>query len=689
MSPLPQPLRSFAGLTGDATYLWPRWLVLRAIGLVYVVVFAGLIHEAPALVGPAGLAPLSGFFAQLHQALPQPVAAFLYAPSLYWLGSGATAIALVSWSGLLAALALVFNLWPRLALGICWVALLSFVTTWQVFSASQVDQLMLEVALLAIPFAPGGLRPGLGALAAPRPLTLFLLRWLLFRIMLENGLIKLLVGDPRWFNLTALDALYETAPFPTFLGFIDHQLPHAWHVVELGLTFIAELVAPLLAVFAGRRGRWFAFAVWTIFQAGIHLTNNFGWLNTASLALGLLLLDDQMLTAAAAKLRLRAVAARCTALAATSAVAPLTGWRRPALACALWTHCAISTFVGVHVLVNASSDTPAPLPAPFRQIAQFHSANAYTLFGALLPARTIVEFEGTADGGTTWHPYRYRFQPTREDQISPFFAPWYARFEATLQSLGNSPDSAPVFRGIAAHLLARTPSVVALFAADPFPDRPARIIRTRTYRYTFTDWKTYRATGRFWTKTYESDYLPLTYLDASGRPVEAQSAFDELRALATHGHRDSQAQLGQAYAYGEGVARDPAAAVTWFQLAAAQGDAASQFFLGLSYAKGTGIAQNHAEAARHYRDAALQGNVPAQTNLGFAYARGEGVARDDIEALAWFSLAARSGRPEATRVRDSFAARASIEVAIAARTRTEALAADVARRAASPPALRP
>jgi len=160
--------------------------------------------------------------------------------------------------GLLAAVALVLNLWSRMALFICWLTLLSFARVWLVFSEPQVDWLMLEVALLSIPFAPAGFRPGLGARSPPATITLFMMRWLLFRVMFGPGLAKLIGGDPHWLNFTAMDVLYETAPCPTILGYLDHQLPHAWHVVEWGLTFVAEIAAPLLAVFGGRRGRWIA-----------------------------------------------------------------------------------------------------------------------------------------------------------------------------------------------------------------------------------------------------------------------------------------------------------------------------------------------------------------------------------------------------------------------------------------------
>ena len=53
----------------------------------------------------------------------------------------------------------------------------------------------------------------------------WLLRWLLFRLMFESGCVKLLSSDPSWWNLTALRVHYETQPLPTWIGWHAHQLP--------------------------------------------------------------------------------------------------------------------------------------------------------------------------------------------------------------------------------------------------------------------------------------------------------------------------------------------------------------------------------------------------------------------------------------------------------------------------------
>lgn len=636
-------------MTGDATYLWPRWLVLRALGLVFVLAFAGILEQAQVLVGPHGLLPLGNLLADLRPQYAHGWELFLRAPTVFWLGTGAGLIALVAWVGLLSAIALVLNLWPRMTLFVCWLCLLSFVSAWGLWSGSQVDQLLLETSLICLAWAPAGYRPGLGAASPPRPIAVFMVRWLLFRIMLENGIVKVISGDPRWRDWTAMDYLYETSPFPTMLGYLDHQLPHAYHLFEVALTYAAEFPAPLLAVFAGRRGRWWAFAIWTMFQAGIQATNNFGWLNTAAIGLGLVLLDDQMLAAAAGKLRLRRLGEWLAAKAVLRPFSPLPRWRLAALHTALWTHFSLTLVVFGLLCGRAVEGFPRILGRPFQTFfAGWHSANAYTLFGGLLPARYGIEFEGSNDGGVTWRPYEYRYQPQRTDRMGPFIAPWYARFEATLQIEATKSTPSPLYPIVATHLLQRDPAVMALFRRDPFPDRPPAIIRMPAYQLTFTNLATLRATGNYWHKELVGEYRPMMYLDSSGRVETVDSPLDALRLMAEQGNAAAQDNLGDRYLSGEGVTKDSAAAVRW------------------------------------YRAAAEQGRADAQTRLGLLYAQGEGVPRDEVEALAWFILAARGGDEDAVRNQRVAESHVGLDGMLAARQRSAVLAAGIAARKKSP-----
>src|SRR5207249_4521520 len=80
----------------------------------------------------------------------------------------------------------------------------------------------------------------------PTPVV-WCLRWLVFRIMLGAGLIKLR-GDPCWLNFTCVYYHYETQPLPNPLSWRLHFMPHWFHQLGVLFNHLAELAAP-----------WFAF----------------------------------------------------------------------------------------------------------------------------------------------------------------------------------------------------------------------------------------------------------------------------------------------------------------------------------------------------------------------------------------------------------------------------------------------
>lgn len=59
---------------------------------------------------------------------------------------------------------------------------------------------------------------------------------------------------------------------------------------------------------------------------------------------------------------------------------------------------------------------------------------------------------------------------------------------------------------------------------------------------------------------------------------------------AAKGDVDSAYNLGVVHQHGDGVARDPVAALKWYRKAAAAGDRVSQFMVGLAYQNGDGVA---------------------------------------------------------------------------------------------------
>ena len=121
--------------------------------------------------------------------------------------------------------------------------------------------------------------------------------------------------------------------------------------------------------------------------------------------------------------------------------------------------------------------------------------------------RDEVEFAGSSDGGATWRAYPFRYKPQFADRMSPFLAPRFGRFEATLQITLDGLQVS-LIPDVAHELLQGNPEVIGLFASNPFPDAPPRIVRMIVYRYTYTDLKTHRDAGRYWNKEYVGEYAP-------------------------------------------------------------------------------------------------------------------------------------------------------------------------------------
>ena len=70
--------------------------------------------------------------------------------------------------------------------------------------------------------------------------------------------------------------------------------------------------------------------------------------------------------------------------------------------------------------------------------------------------------------------------------------------------------------------------------------------------------------------------------------LEEDFRLDECRAAAEGGDSDAQGVLGDCYQYGWFVEKDYAAAVSWYEKAAAQGNAAAQSSLGACWRRGNG-----------------------------------------------------------------------------------------------------
>lgn len=125
------------------------------------------------------------------------------------------------------------------------------------------------------------------------------------------------------------------------------------------------------------------------------------------------------------------------------------------------------------------------------------------------------------------------------------------------------------------------------------------------------------------------------------------TAFQHAVALADRGDVNAELMLGLDYLNGIGVAKAPAQAARWLQLAAEGGEPVAQFWFGTLFERGVGVKADPATALRWYQTAAMQGNRRAIYNVAIAYAVGRGAARDMGKAADWFRRAAELGYVDA------------------------------------------
>jgi hypothetical protein len=509
---------------GASGRLLPRWIFLRALGLIYYSAFFSLVFQIRGLIGPHGILPANEYLKMLAEQFGR--VSYWYAPTLLWFLSSAPMLTGICWVGMIASMLLVLNFWPRGMLAICFVCFLSFVNAAQDFSAYQSDGMLLEAGFLAMFFAPRGFRPGWGETSGPSRASWFMLVWECFRIYCESGVAKILGGDPQWRNFTALDEYYQNGPLPTWIGWYMQHWPHWFHAATAFGTLSLELALAWM-MFLPRRFRVICFFIVTPWQVGIILSANYTFLNYLVLALGFLLLDDRFV------LRFLPEKWKDPFLAAKEAKTPALeqperNWHstlltlvrplRLAVAAAMLTWIFYVTLAEMVWMVK-----PLPLPTtPVAALEPFRIANRYGLFAMMTRGRYEIEFQGS-DDGQTWVIYPFRFKPQDPAKPPGIYAPYQPRFDWNLwfASLSAWRQEMFVVR-TEASLLRGDNDVLLLFAGNPFPHGPPRQVRVVFWQYWFTTPAEKRAQGMWWRREQLGLYAPTLERQPDGRIVVLQ-----------------------------------------------------------------------------------------------------------------------------------------------------------------------
>jgi hypothetical protein len=530
---------------GVSDSLIPRWIFLRALGLIYFSAFFSLLFQIRGLIGPAGILPAREYLQAVVNTAGH--ARHWYAPTLLWFSTGPHMLMGLCWAGLIASLFLTLNMWPRGMLAICWVCFLSFVGAAGEFAGYQSDGMLLEAGFISLFFAPSGWRPGLERLHPPIRASLYLLRWEWFRIYFESGVAKIVSGDPEWRHFTAMDGYYQNGPLPTWIGWYVQHFPHWFHLASAFGTLALELALVWL-LFLPRRWRIVCFFIVTPWQLGIILTANYTFLNYLVLTLGFLLLDDRFLAQflpqgwnepliggrkaeasapGAAPFALQSILQTATTPTASASLAKADDKREwPGRLRAQFGILKIALTAVIFAWLFYASTVQMiwmifrgfPLPTtPVVALEPFRIADRYGLFAVMTRGRWEIEFQGSADG-KTWVPYPFRFKPQDPGKAPGIYAPYQPRFDWNLwfASLGDWRSDSIVTR-TEEQLLAGDKDVLSLFASNPFPHEPPRRIRAVLWQYWFTTPEEKRAQGTWWRRQLLGLYAPTLEREADGK----------------------------------------------------------------------------------------------------------------------------------------------------------------------------
>ncbi len=440
----------------------------RCLAAIYCVAFVSFGVQVLGLIGSQGILPAARFFA----AVP-----FWQAPSLLRFYSSDAMLQAACWIG--AALAVVALLSPahrllqRVLFALLFVLYLSLVSAGQTFMSFQWDYLLLETGFLAIFLTPAYSR-------------IWLFQWLLFRLMLESGMVKLLSHDPTWKNLTALSYHYETQPLPTVLAWYVAQSPLWLQKFSTLLVFGLELILPFF-MFGPRLLQ--RVAAWgTIgLQVLILLTGNYTFFNILTIALCLFLLDDSFFRKAA---QTPQKTSRYISLALIVFVA----------------------IAGGNQLLGMIGPNFTSLETLLAKTAPFGLVNTYGLFANMTTERLEITVEGSNDG-ETWSSYLFRYKPGKLDRAPVWVAPYQPRLDWQMwfAALGSAEQN-PWFPNFLVRLLEGSPPVLRLLASDPFGGKPPKYVRARIGQYHFTSFEQRRKTGNWWSEEPRGLYFPAASL---------------------------------------------------------------------------------------------------------------------------------------------------------------------------------
>ena len=419
---------------------WSRILVHRGLAAVYFIAFLAARNQFPALLGERGLLPVRAFLSGVS---------LREAPSIFHLYYSDRLLEVVAWTGMVLSLLALVGVsdagppWLSVSVWlVLWALYLSIVNIGQTFYAFGWESMLLEAGFFTAFLGP--------VTHTPSVVPILILRWMLFRVELGAGLIKIR-GDQCWRNLTCLFYHHETQPMPNPLSWHFHRLPKP--MLRLGVLFshFVQLIVPF-GLFLPQPVALIAGGFIVVHQLWLVVSGNYAWLNWLTIVLAFTTISD---AAVASILNIEP---------------PATFARSPVEDALIYVVGGLTLLLSIRPAVNLVSSNQR-MNYNFNSL---HLVSAYGAFGTVTRERYELVLEGTRDEHpgpeSRWLAYELKGKPgdpmRRPRQVAPYhlrldWLMWFLPFSSgsmcqrsPSRTLGR--DRRPIARSTAPHRYYRT-----------------------------------------------------------------------------------------------------------------------------------------------------------------------------------------------------------------------------------------
>lgn len=473
----------------DDSYYLMRRFFCTGLGLIYFNVFLIYYFQGSGLYSSRGLLP----YKELVQQMRAQGQSFFDALSVFWLIPSDMAIQTAGIIGLLFSLALVAGYANFPILVVLWSLHMSVIHMGQIFYGYGWETQLLELTFLSVFLFPA-FDPRLYlSKSPPKKVAIYFLRWMMFRLMLGAGLIKIR-GDQCWRDLTCTTFHYETQPNPHPLSWYLHHLPEWFHYTEVAYNHFIELIVPF-ALFGPKWLRRGAGVLMITFQLNLISSGNLSWLNWITILMAIPCFDDAFL----------------------ARILSITKWRwpyrylliRPTPGSVLTRITLLAfTFSGIYLSIPGAKNLISRNQYMNTSYDRLHLINSYGAFGSIGRDRYEIVISGTSNEilgpETVWQEYEFKCKPGNLYRHPCWITPYHLRLDWQIwfSAMRTELEELWLLR-LATGFLDGNSVQLGLIDYNPFESKPPKFVKMDLYLYKFSD----IGDNRWWNRTFIKPYL--------------------------------------------------------------------------------------------------------------------------------------------------------------------------------------